>query len=463
VSDSRHLITIAAACSITVVRLPIFFGGKTILNAIILLLLGLCVGWGVPRQRRGAFANWPVAIAFFYAALIVISLYRGAHAGVFGTTESATSQSLIYLLFVAFGVILLTTARSTDERNERLLAVAFAPIVYVVVNTLMNLAGLQNSAPLDSTDGTTAEMLRLLGISAVRTRFPLALSINLFSIVVAAALAAIVLLALRTSSPVSRKVTWLVIAACLYCLLLGDSRAALIIAAFVILVFALRCRIPAMLVAGMIPLLPLLIIGTLRIVSSTNISGALSRGTGQTQELATATGRLYIWKGAWDVLKHFSFEEIYGWGAAGHVTSGAYLHYVLLFGANASDTALFTHDIVLQTLLDMGVIGLGSLVLVIWSTWRILQRQVTTDPRSPAIALMAIVLVIILSGGTEVSPTYYSQEALLEILLIAGAAAGLAATRTRTPQTTVFARGESGRVKSEQRRIPLAAAQTRSG
>ncbi len=429
--SSARLITIVAALSITIVRLPVLLGHKTLLNAIILLVFALCIGWGLPRQRRGSFANWPAAIAFIYAALIVIALFRGASAGVFGTTESAASQGLIYLLFVAFGIILLTTARNTRERNSRLLAIALAPAVYVVVNTLMNFAGLQNSAPLDSTDGTPAEMLRFLGISAVRTRFPLALSINLFSIIVAAALVSIVVLRLRTSSLPSRKIAWGAAGACLYCILLGDSRAALLIAVIVIVLFTIRRRIPALGVAGMVPFLPLIILGLVNLVASANAGGALSRGNGQTEELATATGRLYIWKGTWEVLKHFSFEEIYGWGAAGHVTSGAYLHYVLLFGANATDTALFTHDIVLQTLVDMGLIGLAALVLMVWSTWRGLQRHVDDNPRSPALALMAILLVIILSGATEVSPTYYSQEALLEVLLIAGAAVGLASARTR--------------------------------
>jgi O-antigen ligase len=455
-ANSARLITVAAALSITVVRLPILLGSKTILNAIILLMLGLCVGWGVPRQRRGSFANWPAAIALIYATLIAISLFRGANAGVFGTTESAASQSLIYILFVAFGIILITTARDIHERNGRLLAIALAPAVYVVVNTLMNFAGLQNSAPLDATDGTPAEMLRLIGISAVRTRFPLALSINLYSIVVAAALASIVVLQLRTNALRSRKIAWGIIASCFYCLLLGDSRAALLIAAIVILLFVIRSRIPAMGVAGIVPVLPLAIIGILRLVSSASVGGALSRGNGQTEELATATGRLYIWKGAWEVLKRFSFEEIYGWGAAGHVTSGAYLHYVLAFGADANDTALFTHDIALQTLLDMGVIGLAALVAVIWSTWRALQRHINTEAKSPAIALMAILLVIILSGGTEVSPTYYSQEALLEVLLISGAAAGLASSRPSTRRPSVPSRREPTQPDTRQLSASLA-------
>jgi O-antigen ligase len=435
--NSARMVTIIAALSITIVRIPVFFGGKSILESATLPIFILCVGWGLPRQRRGSLANWPAAIAFLYAALIAIALFRGADARVYGTTTSALIQSATYLLFVAFGIILITTARNTRERNERLVAIALAPAAYVVINAVMNLAGLQNSEPNGSTAGTPAEILRLFGISAGRERFPLATSINLFSIIVAAALVSIVILRFRTSSLTSRTIVGTTISACIYCLLLGDSRAALLIAGIVILIFALKFRIPAIGVGGIVPLLPLAIIGLIALVDSTNVGSALSRGSGQGQEVATATGRLYIWKGSWEVLKHFNIQELYGWGAAGHVTSGAYLRYLPYFGYNSSDTSLFTHDIVLQTLFDMGIIGLVVLVVAVWSTWRALQSYIYTDSQSPAIALMAILLVIILSGGTEVSPTYYSQEALLQVLLIMGAAAGLTSSTRLTGKRSV--------------------------
>ena len=80
----------------------------------------------------------------------------------------------------------------------------------------------------------------------------------------------------------------------------------------------------------------------------------------------------------------------------------------------------------LQTILDEGYIGLLILVVLIWRTFVLLRRHLRLDPRSPASALVAMLLVIILSGATEVSPTYYSEEVLLMVFLIAGAAAALA-------------------------------------
>ena len=289
----------------------------------------------------------------------------------------------------------------------------------------MNFAGLQSPVAGGVSEGHTAVLLKSVGLSSIRTKFPLTTSINLFSIVVAAALASVVIMRLRAPTRMPRKIAWPTIAACLYCLFLGDSRGAFVIALAVILLFAIRIRIPAGIVAGIVPLLPLIVIGVTALIASSSLDSTLSRGSGQFQEVATATGRIYIWKGSWEVLKHINIQELYGWGAAGHFTSGASLHYAFVFPGNPNALAVFTHNIVLQTIFDTGLIGLVLLVLVVWITWRDLWNYVRRNPSSFALACLAILLVIILSGATEVSPTYYSQEALLAFLMIAGAATAL--------------------------------------
>jgi O-antigen ligase len=433
--NSARLITIFAASSITIVRLPVLLGSKTILDSLILLGLILCVGWGMSRQPRGSFTNGAAMVAFLYAAVVAVALFRGAHVGAFGSTSSAAYQSATYLLFVAFGIILVTTARGSRERDERLLAIAIAPGVYVAINIAMSLAGLQNSTPTGFAAGTPAKLLQIIGISAGRVRFPLATSINLFSIIVAAALVSVVAIKLYSPSLLSRRLVWLTITACVYCLLLGDSRGALLVAGVVIVLFVRRIRISATVVAGIVPLLPLIVIGVLALLANTGVNGSLSRGSSATQDVTTASGRLYIWEGSWEVLKHWNFQEFYGWGAAGHYTSGASQHYAYILSSSPEATkTLFTHNLVLQMLFDTGYIGLIILIVAVWSTWRLLTNYLDVNPKSPVVALMAMLLVILLSGATEVSPTYYSQEALLAVLMIMGAAAGLKSTARQTVQ-----------------------------
>jgi O-antigen ligase len=439
--DSGRLVTWIAALSITIVRLPIFFGAKSILDPVILVALVACVTWGAQRQRRGSFISGPALIVFVYAVFIGIALFRGAQAGAYGTLQTAINQSLLYLLFVAFGIILVTSARDVAERNERLLAVALAPAIYVVVNVVMSIAGFESTEITGPTItvGRPDTILSFIGVSSVRTRFPLATSINLFSIVSAAALASIVVIRLRAPSFISRRVAWVIIAASLYCILLGDSRGGLVIALAISILFALRLRIPAWMVTAAVPLLPLMVLGAIAAIGFFGADSVLSRGAGGTGNVATATGRLIIWERSWEVFKQPDLHQLYGWGAGGHYTSGASEHYVSAFPyLPEARKIIFTHNELLQMLFDVGVIGLGWFMLAIWSTWRRLQRYLRENPGSPAIALLAILLVIVLSGASEVSPTYYSQEALLATLLIMGAAAGLsyssASSSARTNQ-----------------------------
>jgi O-antigen ligase len=441
--DSARLVTLVAALSITIVRLPVFIGIRSVLDPIVLLLFILCIGWGASRQSRGAFTNKRALIAFLYAGLIAVALFRGTDNRAYGTTSTAINQGAVYILFVAFGIILITTARNKQERDRRLFAIAMAPAVYVVANAIMNFGGLQSPVASGVSEGHKAVLLQYVGLSSVRTKFPLATSINLFSIVVAATLASVIIMRLRVPTKMPRKIAWSIIAACLYCLLLGDSRGALVVVIVVIVIFAIRIRIPGALVAGIVPLLPLMVIGVTSLLAKTSLDTTLSRSSSQFEEAATATGRIYIWKGSWEVLKHFSVEELYGWGAAGHYTSGASRYYAFVFPGNPEALKIFTHNIALQTIFDTGYIGLALLMLVVGMTWRRLWIYTSQNPRSFAIACLVILLVIILSGATEVSPTYYSQEALLAFLMIAGAATALPLTRKPPVRTYEWQGGEN--------------------
>jgi O-antigen ligase len=444
--DSGFLVTAVGALSITLVRLPVFLGAKSILDPLILAVLGVSVIWGAYHQGRGSFTSPAGLVVFGYALLIVISLFRGAQAGAYGTLESAINQSLLYLLFPAFGIVLVTTARSERERSHRLVAIALTLPIYISTNFVMSLAGLENTALTGSTItvGKPATVLGFFGISVVRTRLPLATSINLFSIAAAAALASVVVLRLRAPSTISRLTTGTVIAASLYCILLGDSRGSLVIALCVCGLFVLSTRIPAWLVTTSVPLGPLIVLAAIAAIGAFGANSTLARGSGGTGEVATATGRLVIWERSWEVFKQPNIHQVYGWGAGGHYTSGASQTYVSAFPyLPEANKVIFTHNGLLQMLFDMGLVGVGWFMLAIWSTWRLLQRHIRNNLASPASALLATLLVVVLSGASEVSPTYYSQEVLLTTLLIMGAGAGL-----RHSSRTVI-RGTTDRSESQ--------------
>ena len=289
---------------------------------------------------------------------------------------------------------------------------------------------MQNPNPAGATAGTSSQLAGLVGISSGREVFPLTTSINLYSIVVGASVAAVGVLRLRAPQWCPRWLVALATMICVYELLVGDSRTEIAVALAVVLVFAVFKRFKgSRWVPVVIPALPLIVLGVLQLVAATGIANAFNRSTpGQNQfgTVVSGTGRVDIWHGAWHVLSRLQLQEIFGWGAAGHITSGASLQYAYVFPRDPLGYTEFTHSLPIQIVLDEGVVGLLLLIAALWMTFSALRRHIALNPKSPAIALVAVLLVFIACGATEVSITYYAEEALVMTLLIMGAAAGLA-------------------------------------
>ena len=414
------------ACSITLTRIASTLQHKTVTIPIVTLLFLSAILWAAPRQARNVLITGSAVLTFVYCGDVCLALVRGAQDGAYSNLTSAAGKMALYLTTLTLGMVAVASARDRAERDERLTAVLLAPAVYAVVNLLLSLAGMQNPVSAGATAGGQDQLLGFVGVGGGRQVFPLTTSINLYSIVASASVAGLVVMRLRSPERLPRAVAWLGIVVCLYELLAGDSRATLAVTVAVIALFLLRRRFAgASGVAAVIPFFPLIIVGALDLLANTGIADLLGRG-GNFGSVASGTGRVYIWKGTWEVLRHFELQHLIGWGAAGQIPSGASIHYAFVFAGQPLAYTVFTHDVVLQTILDEGYIGLAILVAVIWRTFLLLGRHVRREPASPAAALIAMLLVIVLSGATEVSPSYYSEEVLLMTFLISGAAAALA-------------------------------------
>ncbi len=419
-----------AAGSVTLVRAGESFGHKTTLQAVVIGIFIYAILWAIPRQPRGSFLNPRVALVLLFVASIGLALVRGADHGVYGNVASAGGKAVLYSVVALFGVALVTTAEDRETRDRRLMALVLALPVYAASNLVLHLGGMQNPNPAGATAGTSSQLAGLVGISSGREVFPLTTSINLYSIVVGASVAAVGVLRLRAPQWCPRWLVALVTLICVYELLVGDSRTEVAVALGVVLLFALFKRFRGLpWIAVIIPALPLIVLGFLRVLAATGVANAFNRNTpGQNQfgSVVSGTGRVDIWQGAWQVLSRLQPQELFGWGAAGHISSGASLHYAYVFPRDPLGYTEFTHSLPIQVALDEGIVGLLLLIAALWMTFSSLRRHISLDPNSPAIALVAILLVFVACGATEVSITYYAEEALVMTLLIMGAAAGLA-------------------------------------
>ncbi len=422
--DTGDLVSYIALFSVTLIRLPVLVGHPRLLQPLVVGGFMLCIAWAIPRVigRPSGTSRAGTLLAFAFAASVAVALLRGAHAGVYNSKSSALIEGALYLALVGFGLLLITSSRDASERTRRLIFLALAPAVYVALNLLLYLGGKQSpitSIADQSAYGKPAEMLALLGIGATRVRFALATSVNLFGVIASVGLVTCVVLWLRVRD-FPRWVTAAGAAACAVCVLLVDSRGPLAVALAVILYFALsrRARGTSAL-AYVLPLLPVLVVAGLSMLDSFGVSDLLGRnGT----DFATGTGRTYIWQASWDLLSHPHLQHLIGWGVNGHTTSLASLHWAWLFRGVVEDpTTAPTHSLVLQTIFDMGYIGLALLIAAVALAIRSLVRAVD----SPAVALLAALVVILLCGATEISTSPYAQESLAMLLMILGAAAGL--------------------------------------
>jgi hypothetical protein len=421
-----------ALLAITLTRINALTTHQRIVQAVVLLLFVGVVLWCFPQRQRYA-DRATLGMVAVYLALLDISLIRGAKAGAYEKLSTSLREAALYVFVLWFAYLLVATARTRPERDRRLICLALSPVVYAIINLLLHFAHVtspqaaalaNNPLTVASEVGTTDTTLGFLGIHTGRALFPMAESVNYFGIICSVGMAGAAVLAMYRTGPTRR---WLVLSAiaCAFCVLLGDSRGPLASGLAVILyfLFSKRQRAAAW-VAGLLPVLPILLVAVLNLLVAIGASSALSRGSGG--NFATATGRTQIWSVAWHFLASAGPKDLVGWGANGHLSSGASNGWAYLFRGLLVDPATAnTHDLVLQSIFDMGIIGLLALAVAAFMSARAFAKDFEIDRASPARALLAMLVVLILSGITEASPTYLAPENLVMMLLLFGAAAAV--------------------------------------
>jgi len=432
-TTSSKLIAVLALGSITLLRVPFYIGNQLWAHGLVLVPFVLAIGWALPRLRPGVIRHSGAVMLAAYVALIAIALWRGVMVDAYtGTTVGVFTDFATYGVVAIFAATLLASADTPEDRSLRVAAVALAPAAYVAVNALLHIGGAVSPSFLDPTTrsaaaGGSTQLLALVGIDATRVQFPLAQSVNNFGVVAAAGLAACVVIGLRARG------AWRAIyaagaAVSLYGVVLCDSRGPLLVAIGVMVLLGVFRRVRAATTALPVVLLasPAIVVASLGVLAGTGSLGGLARSG---SDFGSANNRLFIWQGAWDILSHPSLSQLFGWGAAGQITSGAAVRYAYVFVGSADPTSAPLHNIVLQTIFDSGYVGLAVLVVVLSMAIRFLQQEFAAAPSSAASGLLAGLLVVLLSGMTEVVPTYYSPEALMFVLLVLGVAMQMPARR----------------------------------
>lgn len=418
-------VALVALLSLVLVRAPILFGDGYVVRTVLMLPFVFAFAWGGPVARRAAFSppGWTVAAVGIYIALLILTVLRGSYAGSTGQSFTATLGNTAPLVVIAcFGYRLMVSATTEEERWQRAVAVALSPAAFVAFNLLiMNVSLPFITLPdeLASTaTGTPARIFALLGFTVGRQPLPLGSGVNGGGAIAAAGMASAVILAFAGKSP-PRLVTISASIVCLYAVLLADARSALFLSLSTIAFFVLRQWMRRRSgVAVVAILLPPMILAALGFLSSGGLAW-FSRSGGS--DLETGAGRVYIWNSVVDTIRRTDVSHLLlGWGADGQITSGASAQYAYFFAGQARSPTSFTaHNLVLQTMLDAGVIGIMALAAFVIAGVTGLARAASIRSTGPIQALQAIVLGLVFNGVSEALPSYlFIESAALAIFTV---------------------------------------------
>jgi hypothetical protein len=419
------LITPIVSFSLVILTLPVLFGNSQALRLICVsfLILGVVIAWAQPACA--AISGKTALVVGLFLALLSIALVRGSLAGNYSKLPSTTADIAQYVALTLLAVGFMRSAVSPNSLHRRYAAIALAPAAYIGFNLLLLVLSFWLPIPQPEQEsvalGSQSQTLALLGIHLERVQLPLAQSINNVGVVAAAGMVAGVMLMFKVSG--YRRIGLSAATVCLIGLLLSDTRTALIMSVVIIGLLLIRPRGGwAKWVVIALPASPFIVIWATQQLASLGLIETLSRrGT----DISTASDRFIIWNYALEVIWHPNGNNatayLFGWGANGHIASGAAELYGYLFQSQKYHLA-HAHNLAIQTVLDSGFVGLAVFAAAALVVVGALRRNMVTAPNTPIAAVLGLLVMLLAGGFTEVVPTYISAEAMMLICLLFGCA-----------------------------------------
>lgn len=386
--------------SLVLIRAPVLLTNELPLAAYALTLLPFCVAVALLALSSPSWHARPVVLlAVGYVALIVIAAVRGSYAGVL-SQNTAYLEAAQFPLLVLLGTFAFLREPREVQRARYLRALCWAPVVFVAANVVLHVLGVVPSGELGADSGQPATMLGLFGVASDRVVFPMSGGLNGVGPTAAAALVICATLVLRRTQVKLAIVGGML---SLYVILAIDSRGALLFGALALalVTIAPRARKRGLgWVAIMLPVLPVVLVLALTGLAETDAGARLDRGA--TEGLSTGTGRTVVWGQVASVLTKPRVEHLVGYGQNGQVTSGASLGYAYLFRYEPEPLARSAHSVVLQTVLDVGWLGLLCLIVLAKS---VLSRLGRLAGDASCAALLSATLALFLIGIVQSDPT----------------------------------------------------------
>lgn len=235
--------------------------------------------------------------------------------------------------------------------------------IYCLLNLIFWTLGIKFSNQYELIIGKTV-MLSNFGIQMDRVQFPFASGINAFACVVGGAF--FLALSYFFYSTKNKILSLFSIIIIVTILLLLDSRTSLIYPIIsLILVHIIRFA-KWKKILFIFPFLPFLLpVVLLFIMQLIQQSGAINLVSRETEDVATANGRLIIWGFSLMEILNFKLIHLIGFGQYGHYASGASKSWASMFGKWKNSELTHPHNSVLMIFFDYGYLGLLLFVLML--------------------------------------------------------------------------------------------------
>jgi hypothetical protein len=344
------------------------------------------------------------------------------------------------LAIFTLGLFIFVSYYAHQDLDQQMLlrkGVIYACGLYVTLNLVFYFIGIDSHDQLFLTK-FPSQMLNLLGVKTYRVLFPMTDGLNNFGSLAGVTLIGHFQLLKSHSTKVEKVLICIVLIACLSAILMTDSRGALLFSIGSIILVSIPKNLFNFLRWSpfIISILPLLLIayapGILSNTTSwtnrpssgwTGNQAAISNGACQEaveKSAGVLTNRPIIWESINNELKDIKMIQLIGYGYRGQVVSSVSDSYSCLFASYSNPKNASAHNIWLQTILDIGYIGLIiCLALLLYLILKLTKLNYMTGHHI-YFALLNILLYIILIGSLEspLSPDYFGIYSLVIIITI---------------------------------------------
>lgn len=399
-------------------------GGSAVAGAFAFLPFGVLVYAVVVIVNRGRLLRPHLSSALLpfviWSCVLLVSIARSnnaSHSGGNGVLLTLLWGSVLLVIFIVAADI---TRRSHTTVDSAMHGLVLAVGVFVSINVVLHLAGVTSREVL-LVDHPEGRIAGFLGLRVERTLLPLARGVNNFGVIAGMGIAVSVAgLIAPSSSHLRRMLHGFLAIGCSAAIILVDSRGPLVFGIVSGLATPIAYRIgrgrSVRWIALAAPLLPVTLLALLTTIATSDLASAISRQQG---DIASATGRAFIWSAAAGrlVLAPNTMDAI-GYGQYGAKGAGVSSSWASAFRDFEDDPTLTsTHNLSLQLIYDSGYLGLAVALGVLWWTLGALELAYRTHGLGSAVLLATALCYVILAGTTEATISILFPEVLVFLTL----------------------------------------------